>query len=265
MTGIEQPGDASMEPSWSVETLADLHAGALDEATATELWSRVKADPDALALLGALDRVRADLTALAELPPPAIPADVAARIDAALAAEAPPARVSPLAPVVDITAARRRRNRRLGWAAGLVAAAAAVVGIALAVVPGNSDPGSNVAGAPPGATGSGAPVAIFGSNVDGRGAGSALGVALARKDYGPLSGATRLTACLFANGIAPGVQPAGATPVVLNGKPAELLVLTTGRVAQFRLLVVGPSCGVNGAQKMADTVVGGLPTIPPTH
>jgi hypothetical protein len=143
------------------------------------------------------------------------------------------------------------------------------VGIALAVVPGNGGSGSNVAVPPPAATGSGAPVAIFGSNVGGQGIGAALNAALARKDYGSLSGATQLPACLFDNGIAPGVRPAGATPVVLNGKPAELLVLTTGRVAQFRLLVVGPSCGVNGAQRMADTVVGGLavpsPAPPPTH
>jgi hypothetical protein len=197
-----------------------------------------------------------------------MPADVAARIEAALAAEAgQPEQSAPvLAPVVDIAAARRRRNRRLGWAAGLVAAAAAVIGIGLAVVPGGSAPGSTVAGPPTGSTGSAtadSPLAISGG-LGGRAVSTALSTALARHDYGPLAGG-QLSACLFANGIAPGVRPAGATPVVLTGQPAELLVLTTGRAAQFRLLVVGPSCGVNGAQRMADTLVGGLPGTIPTH
>ncbi|HWE90584.1 MAG TPA: hypothetical protein VG317_14075 [Pseudonocardiaceae bacterium] len=263
MTEIERPDESG--PSWSVDTLADLHAGVLDEPTATDLWPRVNADPQARAVLDALDAVRAEL---ADLPPLTMPADVAARLDSALAAELGQPK-QPMAPVVDLAAARSRRNRRLGWATGLVAAAAAVIGIGVVIAPGGGSPGSTVAGPPTGSTPTGTPLAISGPGQGGHGVSTALGAALARQDFGALAGGGQLSACLFANSVAPGVRPAGATPVVLDGRPAELLVLTTGRAAQFRLLVVGPSCGVDGAQKMADTVVGGLPsTLPstaPTH
>ncbi|MGH3518320.1 MAG: hypothetical protein ACRDQ7_13055, partial [Haloechinothrix sp.] len=72
-------------PPWSVDVLADLHAGVLDDATAAHLWSQVQADPDAMAILAALDATSADLGALRDAPAPPMPAAVAARIDAALA------------------------------------------------------------------------------------------------------------------------------------------------------------------------------------
>ena len=282
MTGLGQPGDASTDPSWSLETLADLQAGALDEPTSAELWPRVKADPAAVAVLHALDDVHAELSALAELPAPAMPTDVADRIDAALAQlpplvpTAPPVSTAPPranrpdragpgeARVVDIATARRRR-RRLGWTVGLATAAAVVIGVGIGLValPRDGSPGANLAGPTSSdATGARTPLAISGSELTGGNATAALSAALKRQDNGPLSASGQLSACLYANGVAAGVRPAGATPVVLDGKAAELLVLPTGRAAQFRLLVVGPGCGVDGAQRMADTVVGGLPTGP---
>lgn len=68
-----------------VETLADLHAGALDDAEARRLVAHVRRCESCTAVLDALTAVQADLAAL---PPVPMPAHVAARIDAALAAEA---------------------------------------------------------------------------------------------------------------------------------------------------------------------------------
>jgi len=51
-------------PPWSVDVVADLHAGVLDERAAAELWPLVNADPDARAILEALESTTADLTAL---------------------------------------------------------------------------------------------------------------------------------------------------------------------------------------------------------
>lgn len=68
-----------------VETLADLHAGALDDAETRRLMSHVRRCESCTAVLDALTAVQADLAAL---PPEPMPAHVAARIDAALAAEA---------------------------------------------------------------------------------------------------------------------------------------------------------------------------------
>jgi hypothetical protein len=84
--------------------------------------------------------------------------------------------------------------------------------------------------------------------------------ALGRTDYGPLGDPERRAACLAANGV-PDQRPAGALQVTLDGRPGTLLVLTTGRSAQFRLLVVGPDCAAGRPDRLTDTVVGGLPTI----
>jgi hypothetical protein len=73
--------------AWDLDQLADYAAGLLDEARAAEVAAVVAADPAAAQLYAALghadDLVRADLR---DLPVISMPADVAARIDTALAA-----------------------------------------------------------------------------------------------------------------------------------------------------------------------------------
>src|SRR6185369_4038877 len=152
MTDESRGIGGTVGPPWSVDVLADLHAGVLEDAQAAELWPLVNADPEARAILDALDATQADLASLADAPAPPMPAEFAARLDAALAAEAAaafpgqgqrqpqsatqaPRQAGPGdAPVVDLAAARRRRNKRLGWAAGvLTAAAAAVVAVTVAI------------------------------------------------------------------------------------------------------------------------------------
>ncbi|HEY0638139.1 MAG TPA: hypothetical protein VGD67_10870, partial [Pseudonocardiaceae bacterium] len=87
MTGYDAPpttGGAG-RPPLSLELLADLHAGVLDDRFAEEVRAQVAADPQAQATLAALDATTAQL---GDLPPITIPDDVAARIDAALRDEA---------------------------------------------------------------------------------------------------------------------------------------------------------------------------------
>jgi hypothetical protein len=69
---------------WSVELLAELHAGGLDESAEAELRPRVPQDPAADEVLAALEATRSELGALPAL---AVPADVLDRITAALDAE----------------------------------------------------------------------------------------------------------------------------------------------------------------------------------
>lgn len=69
---------------WSVELLAELHAGGLDEAAEAELRPLVSQDPAAGEVLAALEATRAELGALPAL---AVPADVLDRLTAALDAE----------------------------------------------------------------------------------------------------------------------------------------------------------------------------------
>jgi anti-sigma factor RsiW len=76
----------------TVDLLADLQAGLLDDRAATRLRRRVRGDPAAKARLAALDRVRRNLSALAvdSVSAPDVPADVTATIGKALRSAPPP-------------------------------------------------------------------------------------------------------------------------------------------------------------------------------
>lgn len=263
MTGIDRRGDTPMGPPWPLDVLADLHAGVLDDAAV--LLPRARQDPDASAVLDALDATRAELSGLADRPAPPMPERFAARLDAAIAAEtramfpAPrqPAAPEQVAPVVDMAAARKRRNQRLGWGVGTLVAAAAVAAVAIIAIPHGHQPIGGVA-APPPTTGVGTP-AGGAQALTGRQLNTATAIAaIGRTDYGPLADPARRSACLAANGQDPNRTPAGAMQVTLDGKPGTLLVLTTGRTAQFRLLVVGPDCAAGHPDQLADAVIGGV-------
>jgi hypothetical protein len=257
MTDESRGIGGTVGPPWSVDVLADLHAGVLDDARAAELWPLVDADPEARAILDALDATQADLASLADAPAPPMPAEFAARLDAALAAEAaakfPEARQTGPAPrdaqVVGLAAARRRRNKRLGWAAGvLTAAAAAVVAVTIAIPGTSQQPGTpNVAAPPP----SGPSIGN-----DGSGAQALIGKAVGVRDFGPLRTEDKLDACIAAAGLDPEVRPEGIRPVNVGGKAGVMIILTTGKLAQFRLVAFGADCGPGNPAVLFDKVVG---------
>jgi len=259
MTGIDRPphsrGGAPMGPPWPVDVLADLHAGVLEPEVAQQLWPRVRQDPDAVAVLDALDATRAELSGLAAARPAPMPAHFAARLDAAIAAEAAqraPMRVAappmPIAPVVDLARARRKRNQRLGWATGILVAAAAVA-VAVISIPRGAAPGT------PSAT---APLTLHSGQVNG----VTLAAAIGHTDYGPFADPARRNACLAANHVDPSVTPAGVMRVTLDGTPGVLFVLPTGRLAEYRLLVVGDNCDTGNANQLDSVTVGGTAATP---
>jgi hypothetical protein len=253
MTGYQAPpssGGLPDGPPWPLDLLADLHAGALDDEVAAELRARIADDPQARATLAALDATRADLR---NLPPLQVPPPVAARIDAALSAEAAAAHPAPALQTPQVTdlATERRRRRGLLAGAGLLAAAAAAVGvIAVANLTGGQTSGAPQAAA----TASDQPLPPL--PLDNATLGAALDDAMARHDYGPLGAAGRLQACLGANAIDPAGEPLGAREVTLNNRPGVLLVLPTGTAARFRLVVVPPDCGPARPGLLAETIVG---------
>lgn len=242
MTGMER---VPMGPPWSVDLIADLHAGVLPPEVAAQLRPRVEADPEAREILQALDATLADLHALPSIP---MPDHVAARIDAALAAEARPA-----APVVSLDEARRRRNRRLGLGSGVLVAAAAAFGIVFAVSPGSkqADPPAAQETPPPTNSNVSAPLAVKSSEL-----GAAVGDVLKAQNYGPLETPDRLAGCLQGGGIASTSKPLGISPISLDGKDAVMAILPSG-LAQFRLVVLDPdTCGPNKPEGvLADTVI----------
>ena len=238
-------------PPWSVDLLADLHAGVLDEAQEAELWPRVRSDPEARAIIEALEATTTDLANLGTAPAPPMPADVAARIDAAIAQEAEQA-FPQVAPVVSIDAARRTRNKRIGWATGIVAvAAAAIAAVAIAIPKSDTTEGNPVAVGPPstGQASGSAPLALRSDQPQAAVAQLSGGV----KDYGPLGTPQALDACLRAAGFPGGQPPVGVRPGTIDGRPAVLVLLTTGKIAEFRLVALSPSCG---ARPLLDKVIG---------
>ncbi|GAA1267219.1 hypothetical protein [Saccharothrix xinjiangensis] len=234
-------------PPWSVDLLADLHAGVLDPRTEAELRPLVAEDPEAREVLAALDATLDDLRDLREAPPIPMPREVAERIDAALAREARASagQARPVAPVVDLAAARAKRNKRLGMGAGILVAAAAAVGIALVTVPGNNSATDNVAGSTPSNT----PVTASGSPGDqrlavrGENFGPVFGDVLKAQNYGPLENQDQLAGCLAGAGITAG-KPLGVSPITLDERPAVMAILPGGAPGAYRIVVLDPdTCG----------------------
>ena len=62
--GPDDSDDAGADPPLTVEALADLQAGLLDDDAAARLRKQVRADPDAQQTMDALNRVRRDIAAL---------------------------------------------------------------------------------------------------------------------------------------------------------------------------------------------------------
>lgn len=260
-SGREQRPTGARGRALSVDLLADLHAGALDEHQAAALQRSVADDPWAGAVLRALDDTVDDLAALPAQQLP-MPPSVAHRIDAALAAQgALPASALPnsspnsSAVPAGVAPVRRRRHRRVAaaWAgAAVLVAAAAVAGVlALTGVQRHVAGTPRAGGAPGAATQVDLPLTISGNDLD-----SVLPQALARHDLGPLSQPGRLRACLTANGVPAGVTPLGATQVAFERHRAVLLVLPTARIARFRLLVVGEDCSTATPSHLADHLIG---------
>lgn len=260
------PRAGEPEGRWSLDLLADLHAGVLDPQVEAELRPKAEADPEARAILAALDATVADL---AGLPKVRMPDDVAARIHAALAAEAAAAAAartghveSPpsTAPVVDITAARRRRrNRWLGWGSGLLAAAAAVFGVVMVALP-KEEVGTPIAGgqsvaSPPAQEqpASLPPLTLQQEDLERGSAGVPVSELLGARDYGPLENSERLRGCLQGGGIS--AEPLGVREVRLDGRTAVAALLGTSDF-RLRLIVVDPACTADDPKVLSDTVIG---------
>ncbi len=186
-------------------------------------------DPDdAVDDLAALAATRAELAAL---PEPEVPPAVAARWEAALAAERDRAR--PAADELLPTPRRRRLRPRVVLAVSAVAAA-----VVAAVVLGAPRP------APPVITVSGVDLVTVAT--------SAVGVV----DVGDLGDPARREACLRA--VLPDAareRLLGGRRVILDGRPGVLLVLATGARGVLHVVTVDPGCGPAGGTLLAQVTV----------
>ncbi len=255
-----------------LDRLADYTAGVLDTQDRHRVEELLATDPEWRRAHAALRAAGPRLdAALAGLHAPALPAEVASRLDAALAG----ATGTGTGTVIDLSARRRRQRVAVGAVAAVAAAVVAFGGL-VAVLHGGTGTKSNTsAGA--GAVGAAPQLGTVGpaqrssgtdytrQNLSGvlnqAAEGSsesfhadAKAPALGTQESGGLS---RLTApdalgqCLAAV-----VARFGGNPVLVDyarfeGKPA-LIVVITGNGPQ-RIVVVGPTCGIGGAAELYDT------------
>lgn len=223
------------------DLLADLDAGLLDPARAAEVRAAADRDPHAAAVLAALATTR---TELGELPDPPVPAEYAARWDAALAAEA--ARPEPAAPPPPASPSGRRLLRSASSSERRRIRPALVAAVLLAAVV--------VAGVLWTPRGPAAP--------------SLDGVDLARAglavrgdfDVGDLSDPAWRAGCLRAAAppaVAPDAPLLGGRDVVLDGRDGVLLLLGTGVVGRVHIVVVAPGCGPESGELLNALTIAG--------
>ena len=145
-----ETADAAEDPPLTVELLADLQAGLLDDDAAARVRRQVRTDPQAQDILRALNQVRHDVAAAGAAPAPDAPPALTARISAALRsagalgrsrAEGPPPAAHSARPQV-------RPARVIAGVAGLAAVVAAIA-VGTAALVNEPPPTPSTAGPPP--------------------------------------------------------------------------------------------------------------------
>jgi|GEM_PF-3013486 len=245
-----------------LDLLADLDAGLLDAERARRVRAAARADPTAGAALDALAATRAELAALPPVPvPPAVAARWAAALHAA-AGGAPPENASveatrpdggrihrariprpvpgrpdgpgPHGPSNGRRTERPHPHRRRALRPAAAAAVLLLAVLAAAVLRAQPDlaPLPSVTGVELAAAGR-----------------AAFGV----RDTGELADPTRRVGCLRVvapPGVAPDAPLIGGRRVLLDGRPAVLLVLGSGRRGDFDvdIVAVDPTCSADGGE-----------------
>lgn len=248
MFGIGSRGHAPRElpePPYSVDVVADLHAGVYSDEVAALLRPRVLADPDSLAIWNALESTAGQLRGGAADTEP-LPDYAQATLDATLRSlsngdtEAG-STSSPGATVTSIPLWRRPSGVLAG-----VAAAAAVAGIAVATT--FAFTGSSAE--PAVADDQPRPPAVEAPSE------ATLLAALGRTDSTAFPDIATRDRCLAANGVTSPMTILGTASVDTGGDPATVILLATGTMGRFDALVVGAACDTGNPATINRTTIG---------
>jgi hypothetical protein len=225
----------------TVDSLADLQAGLLDDQTAALLRGQIRTDPDARQTMEALNRVRRDVAALGSDPPSAPPVapEVVEGIMAALAGGA----------AHSVRRGGLPRPTRTAFAvAGLVAAAAAAwLGISALITPPAQMPSrpttiEHITVSRPPQT-----IPLSDQQI--------IALLDDAPDFGPLTDPRRRASCLAGLGYPANTRVLGARPVAITGHPSVLLVLPGDAPETLAALAVAPTCSSVNTGLSADRTV----------
>jgi hypothetical protein len=248
--GDEDPPAGGADPPLTVELLADLQAGLLEDDAAARVRRQVRADPDAAAMLRALNRVRSDVAAVGADPAsaPNTPPAVAARISAALRS----ASSSSTGGAAHSARPHMRPARLIAGVAGACAVLAAI-GLGTAALVNAPTPTPSTQKTAEHITVSTPPMVIPLSQAQ------LLGLLDRSPDYGPpggpLNDPARRAACLTGLGYPASTRVLGARPIDIYARPGVLLVLPGDTPDNLVVFAVALNCSAADTGLLASTQI----------
>ena len=245
------PEAADADPPLTVELLADLQAGLLDDDAAARVRKRVREDPEAEKVLRALNQVRRDVASLGADPAsaPDVPPEVTSRISAALrsAGEGEPRSGA---------AHSARPHIRPAKAVAAIAGAAALlaaIAMGTAALINAPEPTPSTPVTAEHITVSTPPMTIALSQAE------IVGLLNHAPDYGPpgrsLSDPPRRASCLTGLGYPASTQVLGARPIEINARPGVLLVLPGETPDSLAVFAVALNCSAADTGLLASTQI----------
>lgn len=236
------------DPPLTVELIADLQAGLLDDEAAARVRRQVRADPQADGVLRALNQVRRDVAASGADPAsaPEVPPEVTARISGALTS------ARSAEPTVRGSAhSARPRIRPARLVAGIagVCAALAAIGFGTAALISAPAPAPSTDPTAQHITVSTPPMVIPLSQAE------LLALLHRSPDYGPLNDPARRASCLNGLGYPASTQVLGGRPVEINARPGIVLVLPGDAPDNLAVFAVAPNCSAANTGLLADTQI----------
>jgi len=255
--GDEDPAAGGADPPPTVELLADLQAGLLDDDTAARLRRQVRADPDAAATLRALTRVRSDVAGLntgAADPAsaPDAPPAVAARISGALRS----ASGSSTGGGAHSARPHMRPARLIAGVAGACAVVAAIgLGTAALVNAPTPTPSTQITAEHITVSGPALePAAVIPLSQA-----QILGLLDRSPDYGPPTGPlndpARRASCLTGLGYPASTRVLGAQPIDIGARPGVLLVLQGDTPDNLIVFAVALNCSAADTGLLVSTQI----------
>ncbi|MBV8789729.1 MAG: hypothetical protein JOZ00_24000 [Mycobacterium sp.] len=233
-------GAAGADPPLTVDLIADLQAGLLDDEAAARVRRQVRADPEAAVVLNALNQVRSDVGAVGAATAPDAPPRVTARVTAALADEPPGGAHS---------ARPRSRPLRTTAAVGGFCAVLAAVGFGTIALLRAPDP------TPSSTSVTAEHITVSPPTVIPLSQEEILGLLDRTPDYGPFADPARRASCLSGLGYPASTPVLGARPIEINARPGVLLVVAGDTPHGVAAYAVALNCSAADTGLLANTQI----------